>query len=131
RARFFADARRCLKRGGRVVVSDFLSPPSLRSLGRVGSRVFRPIVAAGIADADVGWTVEDYREHGATLGLRLETYDDVTYPTMPTYPVLRRLVRDKSRWPTRAVAAATQWVTGAGIVRYAILGFVADSESVK
>jgi len=125
RRSFFADARRLLKRGGRMVVSDFVSPPSLRSLGRVGSRVFGPIVAAGIADADAGWTVDDYREHAAERGLRLDTYEDVTFHTMQTYPVLRRLVRDKSRWPTRAVAAATEWVTGAGIVCYALLGFEA------
>lgn len=86
RERFFAEASRVLKPGGRLALSD-LVPSRYSPL-----RLTRRIQTGFFGVCQVQYAVRDYQQLAARHGFAVRTVRDITRNTLPTYRFLNRLL---------------------------------------
>ena len=122
RLKFLKEASRMLRPGGRLVLSDFIPSGGTRR----GFGWIERLMARGYGSTGDGWADGDYGRMCREAGLDLELIRDITANTLPTYPILLRLIGDspnpkarKMRWPTRLL----WWLSAARLVRYRIFVF--------
>ena len=127
RTAFFAEAARLLRPGGNLTLSDFV--PSERAL-----EYFREVdfsadeaVRASYGQIDLSYSVERYRQLGASNQLRLESVIDITEQTLPTYEFI---YESSKRWSDEAhgkmFCRATRRLEKAcrkGLLKYQMLRF--------
>jgi ubiquinone/menaquinone biosynthesis C-methylase UbiE len=121
RVRFFHEARRVLRPGGRLTLSDFtqMAPPTPASFSAAQQLVERVTRIYGPSSFQ---TVEAYRRLAQETGFEPTVEDDLTHGILPSYPVARRLlgrVSEEAAWATEMIEAelATE------VSRYLILSF--------
>jgi len=125
RTRFLAEARRVLKPGGRLGLCDFMPAELGTPFLVLQSTAFRPYVQRLVGPTDITWTRNRYVAEARRAGLRLADEEDVTRNMLPTYRILRRVIRETGRhvqtvvWGTRGL----EWLGRLGILRYVILSF--------
>ena len=90
-------------------------------------RRFKPVVNRLYGPSDMRCTLTHYRRLARAAGLKLVGKEDVTSRTMPTYHVLRPLVRRIAPDPDGAeeVIRRVEFTTRMGLLRYLILTFEA------
>lgn len=132
RAEFFAEAARVLAAAGRLVISDFVPTPELRSLRDRGQlpRGFAEIVARDLVPwLDFYGDEQDDLACARAAGFELERQLDATRQTLPTYELL---VPDQTRDLAAGVdaiadgargMAALEWAQSRGLLRMMYYAF--------
>lgn len=125
RARFFAEAKRVLRPGGRLTLCDFVSAPWVVPSLTFAKRFLSWHIEAATGPIDIRCTLEGYRRLARDHGFSLSLVDDITRGTLPTYPVLRKLAPETGASPLIAASwiAALETASRVGGVRYIILSF--------
>ena len=125
RARFFAEARRVLRPGGRLTLCDFVPRFVIPFLWDYFDKRFKPVVTRLYGPSDMRCTLADYRRLANAAGMRLVRREDITPHTLPTYRVLRPLVKRIAPDPEGAdrVMSRVEFSTRVGLLRYLILSF--------
>lgn len=123
RQAFFQEARRVLRPGGHLALSDFIATAPLRPTLWLGRRIVKRIGFFG--DCDLNFSFGDYRRLAAETGFEPTTERDITGATLPTYDFLHEL-RKQVDFRNPAAAAETlfaEYASRLRLLRYGILGF--------
>ena len=128
RRQFFAEARRVLRRGGKLALSDFVPAaaatseppdPQKAELARRIAEKFGPMTAFP--------TLDEYRQLARETGFEVTVVDDVTPGLVPSFKVVRKLLerarREEMAWATDMIEAQLRQE----VSRYVILAFEATT----
>lgn len=122
---FFQEAQRVLRPGGCLALSDFVPRFIVPFLWDFFEKRFKPKVRRLYGPTDMRATLADYQTLARKTGFTLEHKEDVTPRTLPTFRVLRPLIRRLAPEPAEAdhVIARVEWTMRIGLLRYLILTF--------
>jgi SAM-dependent methyltransferase len=125
RARFLEEARRVLRPGGRLTISDFLPVPAMAWAWRTAGRPIGLALGPMLGRMDLSYSLGTYHRAALDAGLALAEARDITPAILPSIPLWRRLMRHlMPGYPGLAeLFGAFAWYHRVGLIRYTILTF--------
>ena len=129
RRRFFVEARRVLRDGGRLTLSDFTAVRATRPTPD-GARLAQR-VAQAFGPTTPFPTMAQYRDAARETGFELVFSDDITAGVAPSFEPVQRMMqragRDDIAWATGMIGSHVR----EGLSRYVILSFEATGETTR
>ncbi len=124
RREFMREARRVLRPGGMLSVSDLVTDDDTRLIGPLRRLLFPSQVKSPFyGKLDLSYSSQDYRTAATSAGLVLVQELDITEQTLPTYPVVLELMKQRGWWTAYTETRLAKWLSLLRGVRYLLLAF--------
>ena len=123
RERFFSEAARVLRPGGKLALCDFMPINAALPFMFLQQLLFNGYVTRIVGPTNISCSRDRYVELAEAAGLDLVHEEDVTPNTLPTYAVLRRIARHVGVHALTAQfgTAGMELIGRLGLLRYLIL----------
>lgn len=128
RQRFFQEASRVLKPGGKLSICDFVPIKFVHPVMTVAGKLLGPRIGNTYGQVDSSFTIGKYQQLAKSTGFIPKFIDDITDNTLPTYPLLRRLQSEGGNEQSAKSTAVAEWISRVGIVRYLILSYMKNDK---
>lgn len=124
RQAFLREARRVLRSDGMLTVSDLVTDDDTSLMGPHRRLIFPARVQSPFyGKLDLSYSLQDYRTAARAAGFVPARELDITEQTMPTYPVVLEVMRQR-RWRTAYYATRlVKWFSFLRGLRYLVLSF--------
>lgn len=126
RAKFFSEVRRVLKPGGRLSLCDIVPSERGRYLLPMQRMFFQGYSERLGGKLDLTHTVAKYRALAQSTGFDVLVEEDVTKNSIPTYRVLRHVIREAGKYVRTALwgTGAMEVLSRANLMNYVVLSYV-------
>jgi SAM-dependent methyltransferase len=123
---FLREARRVLRSGGIVSVSDLVTEDDVPLFGTV-RRLLLPsqVRSPFYGKLDLSHSLQDYRAAARTVGLAPVRELDITEQTLPTYPVVLEVMKQRGWCAAYLETCLVRWFSLLRGVRYLVLSYQA------